>query len=64
MIIGGTKREFKTKVKISYTNGKIMLSGEKDFKLTDFNIEPPTAVFGTIKTGDEVVIHYNIQLKN
>lgn len=64
MIIGGNKREFTTKVKIGYSNGMITLSGKKEFKLTDFNIEPPTAVFGTIKTGDEVVIHYNIQLKN
>lgn len=62
MNIAGTKKELTTKVKIDYSNGKISLSGEKGFKLTDFNIEPPTAMFGTIKTGNEVAIHYNIQL--
>ena len=62
MNIAGTKRELTTKVKIDCSNGKISLSGKKDFKLTDFNVEPPTAMFGTIKTGDEVAIHYNLQL--
>ena len=62
MNIAGTKKELTTKVKIDYSNGKISLSGKKDFKLTDFNVEPPTAMFGTIKTGDEVAIHYNLQL--
>ncbi|MDR6301981.1 YceI family protein [Mesonia maritima] len=62
MKMAGTEKEVVTKVKISYEDGKIFLSGEKELKLTDFNIDPPTAVFGTIKTGDEVAIHYNIQL--
>lgn len=64
MSVGGEEREVTAKVKLSYSNGKITLSGSKEFKLTDFDIEPPTAVFGTIKTGDVVVIHYNIQLNN
>ncbi|SHJ05795.1 YceI-like domain-containing protein [Mesonia phycicola] len=62
MTIAGTAKKFTSKAKINYSNGKITLSGSEEFKLTDFNIEPPTAVFGTIKTGDVVAIHYNIQL--
>ncbi|MBW2962139.1 YceI family protein [Mesonia aestuariivivens] len=63
MKIAGKEREMVTKVKMNYSNGVIKLSGAKAFNLTDFNMDPPTAVFGTIKTGDEVKIHYNIQLK-
>ena len=63
MKIAGVEKEVVTKVRINYVDGKVSLSGEKNLKLTDFNIDPPTAVFGTIKTGNEVVIHYNILLK-
>lgn len=38
--------------------GKIYFEGKKDLKLTDFNIDPPTAMLGTIKTGNEITIHY------
>ena len=45
------------------TEGKsISLSGSADVKLTDFKVDPPTAVFGTIKTGDEMTISINMKL--
>lgn len=45
------------------TNGSyIQLSGSKKIKMTDFNIDPPTAMFGTIKTGDDLTINYTINL--
>jgi hypothetical protein len=44
-------------------NGNVKLEGSKNIKMTDFEIEPPTAVFGTIKTGDELTINYILNLK-
>lgn len=41
----------------------ISLKGSYTMKMTDFGVEPPTAVFGTIKTGDEITIDYNLQLE-
>jgi len=29
--------------------------------MTDYNIEPPTAMMGALKTGDEVKINYSFQ---
>lgn len=40
----------------------IKVSGAVTLKMTDFGIEPPTAMFGTLQTGDEVTIKYEIQL--
>ena len=37
----------------------INVTGSCTFKMTDFNVEPPTALFGTIKTGDEITIKFN-----
>jgi hypothetical protein len=32
--------------------------------MTDYKMDPPTALMGTVKTGNEVVIHYAIKLKS
>lgn len=59
--IGGESREIDLKTKI-IKNGtsEMQLQGQVSLKMTDFNIDPPTAMFGTLKTGDEVTINYNI----
>jgi len=41
----------------------ISLRGSYTMKMTDFGVDPPTAVFGTIKTGDEITVDYTLQLK-
>ncbi|MEL4307923.1 YceI family protein [Joostella sp. CR20] len=63
MNIAGTSKSFTAPVEATVSGDAIQLKGEKTFLLTDFNIEPPTAMFGAINTGDEVTIHYNISLK-
>jgi len=40
----------------------ISLSGSAEVKLTDFKVDPPTAVFGTIKTGDQMTINIKMKL--
>ncbi|MDQ7918129.1 YceI family protein [Mesonia sp. MT50] len=64
MTIAGETRSIEAPVKINYKNEVLYVQGEKAFDLTSFKIDPPKAMLGTIKTGDEVVIHYNIQLNN
>lgn len=39
----------------------ITISGNKKFKMTDFNVKPPTAVLGTIKTGNDITIGYQFK---
>ncbi|GEO11563.1 YceI family protein [Segetibacter aerophilus] len=39
----------------------ISVSGSKKFKMTEYGVKPPTAMFGTIKTGDEITISYNLK---
>jgi polyisoprenoid-binding protein YceI len=43
---------------------KFQFEGKTSFKLTDFKVNPPTAMFGTIKTGDDVTIAFNVTFKN
>ncbi|EPR65510.1 hypothetical protein ADICYQ_5431 [Cyclobacterium qasimii M12-11B] len=49
-------------LKILTEGESISLSGSADVKLTDFKVDPPTAVFGTIKTGDEMTINIKMKL--
>ena len=34
--------------------------GEYALKMTDFKVEPPTFMFGSIKTGDEIKVHFDV----
>ena len=38
------------------------LTGEKTFKMTEYKIDPPRALLGTITTGDEITIKFNVNL--
>lgn len=63
--MAGTTRQID--LAISYKllpNGDLQVSGTKKIKMTEFNMEPPTAMMGTIKVGDEVVISFDIVFSN
>lgn len=61
--IAGKSRSLDLSAKIiSHTANEIQLNGEVPLKMSDFDMTPPTAMFGTLKTGDEVTISYSIVL--
>ena len=39
-------------------------SGVKKFKMTLYGVKPPVIFMGTIKTGDEISISYNLNIKS
>ncbi|HAX96478.1 MAG TPA: hypothetical protein DCY35_08165 [Prolixibacteraceae bacterium] len=41
----------------------ITVNGQVKLKMSDFGIKPPTAMMGTIKTGNDFVLEYSIDLK-
>jgi hypothetical protein len=43
-------------------NGELKITGSKNLRMTNFKMEPPTAMMGTIKVGDEVVITFDMTL--
>jgi hypothetical protein len=62
--IAGETRTVPFMVQIKPEGEGISLHGSADVKLTDFKVDPPTAVFGTIKTGDEMTININMKLNS
>jgi len=43
-------------------DGLLQVSGQVSLVMSQYGIEPPTAMFGTLETGDEVTIEYNFYL--
>lgn len=41
---------------------ELMLKGEYVIDMTGYNVKPPTAVFGTLKTGKEVKVSFTFEL--
>lgn len=41
-------------------DGRFRFSGQTPLLMSDFGIAPPTAMLGTLKTGDRVVVHFSV----
>jgi polyisoprenoid-binding protein YceI len=63
LCIAGTTKEVELSASGKYDpkDKSFTVTGVKKIKMTDFNVNPPTAVFGTIKTGNEISIAYNMK---
>lgn len=42
-------------------NSTITCEGSKSFKMSKFDVEPPSVMWGTITTGDEVTVEYQVK---
>jgi len=42
--------------------GELQITGSKKLAMTDFKMEPPTAMMGTIKVGNEVLVSFEMVL--
>jgi polyisoprenoid-binding protein YceI len=61
--IAGVTKRISLDFNLNINEGTVKLVGEKSLKMTDYKVSPPTALLGTIKTGDEVTIKFNTILK-
>jgi hypothetical protein len=43
-------------------NNTINVTGSTDLNMSSFNIVPPTAMLGALKTGDKITVSFNLQL--
>lgn len=65
LTIAGTTREtdIVATAKINTDDNSITVAGVKKFKMTDYNVKPPTVLMGTIKTGNDISISYHLIFK-
>jgi polyisoprenoid-binding protein YceI len=58
--IAGVSKVLKTQVKTTIANGVVTLQGSNKIKFTEFGMKSPTAMFGAIKTGEDLTIKFNL----
>ncbi|WP_288343082.1 YceI family protein [uncultured Roseivirga sp.] len=64
LTIAGFSRDVIFDIQVEQSGNAFTVKGTTDFHLTDFQIDPPTALMGTIKTGDEVTIEFKATFQN
>ena len=64
LTVAGVEKMISLDTKIEISNDSIHIRGEKMLKMTEFGMDPPTMFLGTIRTGNEVVVHYNLYFSN
>lgn len=57
-IAGTTKPVSMTATCSMASGGTLTCSGTQPIKMSEFNVEPPTIMLGSVKTGDDVTIKY------
>jgi polyisoprenoid-binding protein YceI len=64
LTIAGASRKIDMYVRAKVgADGSVTFSGSKKLLMTDYNIKPPTALMGTLTTGNEVEIAFQVTLK-
>lgn len=61
LTLNGVTKNIKAKIAINQQNNQVSLTGGFSFNLTDFNLEPPTMMFLTVR--NQIDISYNIALE-
>ena len=62
-IAGQPKREYIENAYIKQSDQSLALTGSHLVLMSDFNIEPPTKLFGAVRTEDAIEILFSIKLK-
>ena len=64
LTVAGTTKSINLLVTGTYgEENSIQFEGSKSFNMTDFGVEPPTALLGTLHTGDKVTINFSVNFK-
>jgi len=59
LTVAGVTKQIALQVKGKQLDDQtIEFTGSKNLKMTDFNVDPPKALFGAIKSGDEVDVKF------
>jgi polyisoprenoid-binding protein YceI len=58
--VAGVSKVLKTQVRTTATNGTVNLQGSNKITFTEFGMKSPTALLGTIKTGEDLTIKFNL----
>lgn len=61
LTIAGVTKNVNVLTKINRKGKDVYLTGSHKLLMTTYNVDPPTALLGTIKTGDEITIDFSLK---
>lgn len=62
--VAGVDKSVRFTARLTKSSDRLLqLQGELELKMSDFRIEPPTAMMGALKTGDDIKIIYDLFLE-
>lgn len=64
LTINGVKKTIPLTITLKENGNTINLNGSTSFNMTEYKVEPPTALLGTITTGDKLTIKFKTVLNN
>lgn len=64
LTIAGTTQPVSLQVNYNLSGDSIRFGGQHFVKFSEFNMDPPTAVLGTIKTGDDLRLHFEVNFES
>lgn len=62
LTLAGVTKTVTFEVKGQTVNNGFAFTGEYKLNMTDYEMDPPTAVFGTIRAGEEVTVLFDVKL--
>jgi len=63
LTIANSTKDINLPVTVAKSGTTYTLTGKVKLKMTSFGIKPPSVMMGTIKSGDEITISYNVTAK-
>ncbi|CAA9201493.1 YceI family protein [Flavobacterium bizetiae] len=60
--IAGVSKEYNTQVRVTADNGTFTIQGSNQITFGDFEMTPPKAALGVVKTGKDLTVIFNIIL--
>lgn len=63
LTMAGVSKPVEITCKGAIKDGVLTISGSHPLKITDFGMVPPSAMFGQIKTDDDVAVNYEFQYR-
>ena len=58
--LSGSEKEYTMTVKGKVVNNQVTFEGSLPVKMTDHKIDPPTALFGAVKSGDATTVTFKV----
>ena len=60
LTIAGQTEEIEVTMTGEIKENQLKVKGSKSFKMSKFDVDPPTVMFGAVKTGDKVKVQFSI----